>query len=169
MSWQDDSLVILRALVNDTDETAPTYDDDRIEELTCVGAKQVVAELRLREKYSVDLDNVEISPDPTVGGDDSFMNLALLAARVIILSGEAKVAANQAIAIKDGPSAIDLKDIAKHKAKLAEDARKDYAAAKLEYQLGGGSDGYGGLPAGHAVVGPIRAYPAWQGPYGLGR
>jgi hypothetical protein len=159
LSWQDDATTIIRALISDTDETNPTYSDDRIEELSCVGARQVICELpQLAATYTVDLDNVEISPDPTGRNDQSFVNLFCLKARLTILEGEAKKAANQAIAIKDGASSVDLRDIAKQKSALAKQAKADYDQAKLEWRMYGGTDGTGGMPAGHAVVGPVRAY-----------
>jgi hypothetical protein len=152
MSWQDDAEVIIRNLVGDVDEPQ-TYTSDRLEELSCVAARQVACEIpALAAVYRVDLGNVDITPDPTARSDQSFVNLFCLKARLTILEGEAKKAAGQAISIKDGASAVDLREIAQQKRLLADQAKADYEQAKLEYKLGSGA------AAGHAVVGPIRLY-----------
>jgi hypothetical protein len=162
VAWEDDSVLMLRYLTGDT--VSPfAYTDDTFETFALVAAKRVVSELRLGESYAVDLDAETISPDPTTQGvsGESFQNLFVLLARVTVLEGEAKKAAAQAVSIKDGPSAIDLKEVAKQKAELLREAKKDYEAAKLEFRLQGGIEGNGGAAAGHAVCGPVRS--GWTG------
>ncbi len=161
MAWDEDAVFVLRSLIGDNDVPL-TYTDETLATFALVAAKRVVSGLRLGASYAVSLDNETITPDPTDGGvpGESFMNLVELLARLTILESEAKKAANQAIAIKDGPSSIDLKEVAKSKAALADDARKDFEQAKQDFLLRGGLDG-DGVAVGHAVMGPIRTGAGW--------
>jgi hypothetical protein len=156
MSWQTDAVIVLRPMIGDL--SAPfTYTDATLETFALAAAKQVVGRLRLGATYVVNLDAAKITPDPTSQGvsGESFMNLIEMKAKANVLESEAKRAANQAIAIKDGPSSIDLKEVAKQKMALFLEAKKEYESAEFQFNLGGGLDG-DGLAVGHAVVGPIR-------------
>jgi hypothetical protein len=163
MSWQSDAVTVLRPMIGDMTEPF-IYSDDSLETFALVASKRIVSKLRLGGTYTVNLDAARITPDPTTQGvsGESVMNMIELMARLTILEGEAKKAANQAIAIKDGPSSIDLKEVAKQKHALMLQAKKDLQEAEDAFQLNGGLDG-NGLAVGHAVVGPIRL-----GYYGFG-
>ena len=165
MSWQSDSTFVLRIMIGDITEPQ-TYTDDTLENFVLVAAKRIVGSLRLGDSYTVNINSASIQPDPTTQGigGESVMNLIELYSRIIILEGEAKRAANQAIAIKDGPSAIDLKEVAKSKLALLKQAKEDYENAILDFWLKG-VDG-DGVSVGHAVVGPIRLGLGGYGYYG---
>lgn len=162
MAWQDDMTELLRVMVNDMEDT-PTYTDDRLERVLAVAAFQVLQELRFSFPYVVSLANTTIMPDPTdpASKDESFVNLVALKAACIIDQGSAVVAAQRAIAVKDGGSSVDLRGVFAGKFALLE---KGYCAiykdSKKEYQAGQVRI------AGAAVMGPFRlyAYGGWNAP-----
>lgn len=159
MPWDDDMVTILRVLVNDVD--AKTYSDSSLVKVLLVAAFQVGLEMSFSQQFAVDIGNESISPDPTAVAtkDDSFVNLTCLKAACITDRGAAILAAKQAIAVKDGSSAIDLRGNLQGKLKLLEKGWcAVYEDAKMEYltmQSGG--------IAGAAVMTPFRLYA--QGGY----
>ncbi len=152
MAWQDFMTPMLRVMVNDIDATI--YVDDTLEQTLMVAAFQVCGELS-EFKYVVDMDNVEIKPDPTktLTRDDSFVNLVCIKAACIIDTGAAAKAASQAIAVKDGSSAIDLRGALSGRLALLEkgwcnifkDAKFSYQTQSIE-------------AAGAAILTPFRLY-----------
>lgn len=62
--WQLEIPTIVRNLINDF-ESPPTYSDSRIQELSVVAAYYVVNEVNLDKKYSIDIINYIITPDPS--------------------------------------------------------------------------------------------------------
>jgi hypothetical protein len=153
VAWQDDTVTILRVLLNDPD--AATYSDDSLTKTVLVAAMQVKNELLFAQTYTINLSRDTLSPDPTLDAtkDEAFLNLITLKAACIADKGAAALAAVQAIYVKDGASAIDLRE--RFKAKLALILKGGwcaaYADAKLEHQMG-----YGGVVAGQAVLTPFR-------------
>jgi hypothetical protein len=158
MAWQDVMVIMLRAMVDDLDDTSRKFTDDRLEQTLAVGAFQVLRELTFSTSYVVDVVKIKITPDPTdsVNGtnDESFVNLATLKAACIIDRGAASTAAGQAIAVKDGTSAIDLRGILDGRMKLL--AKGGYCSVyketKTEYQVNQSTS------AGAAVMSPFRLY-----------
>jgi hypothetical protein len=147
MSWQTTIIPIVRGLVFDL--TPPyTYCDTRLEELIVVSAVLVAQEVAFGTSYTMDLNAVTISPDPS--DDEDFVALVSLRTACLIAQGEHRDAAKAAVSVKDGPSFVDTKDRAKHLGDLAEDACEMYTKAKVNYQIGDGS-------LGRAIVGPYNA------------
>lgn len=64
MFWQIEIPIIVRTLINDLG-TPPIYSDQRIEQLIVVAAHYVLMEANLDRNYSVDIINIEITPDPS--------------------------------------------------------------------------------------------------------
>jgi hypothetical protein len=64
MFWQVEIPIIVRNLINDFD-TPPAYSDNRINQLAVIAAQYVLAEVNLSKSYSVDIVNIDISPDPS--------------------------------------------------------------------------------------------------------
>src|SRR5688572_14708601 len=109
MAWESEIPLMIRHLIDDLG-TSPTYTDDRLEELTIIAAQMINAEVDLYVTYTLDVDNLIFTPDPTVSPrDEPFINLILLKAACIIDQAEARKAAGQGIAIQDGTSSIDLR------------------------------------------------------------
>lgn len=138
MAWQDDMTEVLRVLVNDTEDT-PTYSDDKLERVLVVASFQVLLQLKFSQDYKVNISNRTITPDPTATAtkDESFVNLATLKAACIVDHGAAIIAAQRAIAVKDGGSSVDLRGVFQGKFALLE---KGWCAVfdteKFEYQAG---------------------------------
>lgn len=151
MAWQTELVRMIRHMVDDLG-SSPTYSDDRLEELVILSAQKINGEIDLDRDYSIDLDELILSPDPTVSPkDNGFINLIVLKAACIIDQSEARKAAGQGIAITDNRSSIDLRGRAGTRlALLKEGWCKSYAQAKFEYQAGMGA------MAGHAVLSPFR-------------
>lgn len=111
MTWQNEMVRILRHLIDDLDSA--TYADSRLEELILVSAQLMIDTIDFDNTYTIDVDTLALSPDPTTltTKDNEFINLVCLKSACIILGSEAKTAASHAYVIKDGPSAIDGKGV----------------------------------------------------------
>jgi hypothetical protein len=148
MSWQNTIPIMVRYLINDTDGSNYTYSDSRIEKTVLIGAQFVSLELDFPNTYSIDIENNAISPDPTDAEtkDSSFINLAALKTACIIVGSELKTESANAISIKDGPSAIDLRGVSSALAMLYKDLCDKYAAMADDYKFTG--------ETGQAILGP---------------
>lgn len=153
MSWQDEMLEVVRVLVLDADGTK--YEEDTLLRVIAVAAFQVATEINLfSSTYSVAVSNQTISPDPTSPAtkDDSFTNLTCLKAACIINQGAAMNAADQAVYVKDGSSAIDLRGALQGKLSLLKLGWcATYAKEKTDFQTS-----KTGSVAGAAVMTPFR-------------
>jgi hypothetical protein len=149
MTWQNEMSIILRHLVNDLDSSSYTFSDDRIEETILVASQLVLHEADFENTYTVDVDASSLSPDPTSASnkDDAFISLICLKSAYILLGSELKTHSLNAISLKDGPSALDLRGIVQGLNILFTDIAKRYDEAKIQYQLGGSI-------AGQAVLSP---------------
>jgi hypothetical protein len=83
MSWKKEIPIIVRTLINDLSET-PTYSDERILQVVTVAAKYVQFDVVLDNKYTINVANPTISPDPTINDDDIFISLISLKTACII-------------------------------------------------------------------------------------
>jgi len=148
MSWQNTISIMVRYLINDVDPASYKYSDSRIEKTVLVGAQFVSLELEFPNIYVIDFSNDTISPDPTeeTTKDSSFINLAALKTACIIIGSELKTEAGNAISIKDGPSAIDLRGVSSTLAMLYKDLCDKYAAMADDYKFTG--------ETGQAILGP---------------
>lgn len=108
MVWQNEIARIVRFLVNDLDATS--YTDDRLEETILVSAQLLLDTMDFTNTYTVDVDTLVLSPDPTTLAtkDNFFINILALKTACIILGSEAKTLAAQSYRIKDGLSSIDI-------------------------------------------------------------
>ena len=149
MAWQNEMSIILRHLVNDLDSSSYTFSDDRIEETILVASQLMLHEMDFENTYTVDVDASSLSPDPTAASnkDDAFISLICLKSAYILLGSELKTHSLNAISLKDGPSALDLRGIVQGLNILFTDIVKRYDEAKIQYQLGGSI-------AGQAVLTP---------------
>lgn len=106
MTWQNEIVRIVRFLINDID--ASTYTDDRLEETILVAAQLMLVNVDFSTDYTIDVDELILSPDPTIGTkDNDFIALVSLKAACIVLGSECKTAAAQGWRIKDASSSID--------------------------------------------------------------
>ena len=147
MPWQNEMKVIVRHLVNDLDSSDYTFTDSRLEEAVLVSAQLASLEIDFDNTYAIDVDSVSLSPDPTSGNkDDSFINLVCLKTAQMLLGSELKTHSLNAISLKDGPSALDLRGIVSGLKILFDDINKKYEEATTQYKLNG--------VVGQAILGP---------------
>ena len=147
MPWQNEMKVIVRHLVNDLDSSDYTFTDRRLEEAVLVAAQLASLEIAFDNTYAIDVDSVSLSPDPTSGNkDDSFINLVCLKTAQMLLGSELKTHSLNAISLKDGPSALDLRGIVSGLKILFDDINKKYEEATTQYKLNG--------VVGQAILGP---------------
>ena len=148
MSWRSQIPLMVRHLINDLDQDNYKYSDERIETSILVSAQLLSLETDFDVPYSIDIANGSLSPDPTDGKtDNAFVCLTALKSACIIVGSELKTEASNAISIKDGPSAIDLRGVASTLSVLYKDLSDKYAKLLLDYRAGNSI-------AGHAILGP---------------
>jgi hypothetical protein len=83
-TWQNEMVRIVRHLVDDLD--AATYSDSRLEETVLVSAQMVQLQVTFDKTYTVDVDELLLTPDPTAATrDNAFINLVCLKTACIIL------------------------------------------------------------------------------------
>lgn len=147
MSWRSQIPLIVRYLINDVDNTNYKYSDERIETSVLVASQLLTIETDFGSMYSIDIANGNLSPDPFDTQDNAFINLSALKTACIIVGSELKTEASNAISIKDGPSAIDLRGVASTLSVLYKDLSDKYSKMLLDYRAGGSI-------VGQAVLGP---------------
>ena len=149
MTWQNEMVRMLRHIVNDLDSSSYSFTDDRLEESVLVSAQLVSTEIDFENTYTIDVDGLILTPDPTTlaDKDDAFINLVVLKSACIIVGSEVRSNALNAIALKDGPSSIDLRGIATGLTKLYEHLCEKYEASVMQYKAGSSI-------AGQAILSP---------------
>ncbi len=148
MTWQNEMSLIVRHLINDLDSSSYTFTSDRVEESILVATQLMLNEIDFEQTYTVDVDSSSLSPDPTTltDKDDPFITLVSLKTAHLLLGSEIKTNSLNAISLRDGPSAIDLRGIVQGLKILYEDLGARYEHAKLAYQMG--------TSAGQAILSP---------------
>ena len=148
MPWQNEMTLIVRHLVNDLDSSSYIFTDSRLEEAVLVSAQLASLEIDFENTYTIDVDSVSLSPDPTTTGskDDSFINLVSLKTAHMLLGSEIKTHALNSISLKDGPSSLDLRGIVSGLKILFDDINKRCEEAITQYKLNG--------VVGQAILGP---------------
>jgi len=149
MSWQGQMSIMVRYLVDDIDEDKYKYSNKRIETTILVAAQFVTLVTDLPNSYTINVEQCALSPDPTDTDtkDNAFINLTSLKAACIMVGSEVRSEAGNAISIKDGPSAIDLRGVASTLIVLYQDLCEKYDQLLLDYRAGNSI-------AGQAILGP---------------
>lgn len=149
MSWQGQLGTIVRYLINDVDSDNYKFSDNRIETSILVAAQLMIMNVDFVNSYTINVETCLLSPDPTEQEtkDDSFITLVCLRTACIIVGSEIRSESGNAISIKDGPSAIDLRGVSQTLTVLYQDLCKKYEQLLLEYRAGGSI-------AGQAILGP---------------
>ena len=145
MPWNIDLVLMIRSLIGDLDRAK--YTDERLKQVLVVGAYNVINDADFSNTYSVDVASVSISPDPISENDTDFSTLAVYKAACILLGSEVKTEAANAISIKDGPSAIDLRGVTQNLSIMYNDLCAKYDHLLKTYQ-------YNNTLVGQAVLGP---------------
>lgn len=149
MPWQLDMVLMLRSVIGDLDETK--YTTERLKQVLMVGAYNVQNEAEFLNTYTVKVGQVSISPDPVDAGDSDFTILTVYKSACILIGSEVKTESANAISIKDGPSAIDLRGVSGSLLTLYKDVCAKYESLITKYQY---EKGDGGTPIGTAILGP---------------
>lgn len=156
--WETEAVPLLQLLINDMDDTARRYTDERLETVLLRTSMMVKRDGNFSADYIIDLDAGTITPDPgdRAAGtrDESFVNLMVLKAACFILRNEAIQAAGQGIDIQDGSSRISLRGMVDGKMKVAEDACENYDIGLRDFARG--------AVAGAIILGPYRAYSGFN-------
>lgn len=109
MPWPVDLTLMVRSLIGDLDKSK--YTDERIKQILVVGAYHVNNDADFSNDYTVDVAANSISPDPIGKKDTDFTVLTVYKTSCIMIGSEVKTESANAISIKDGPSAIDLRGV----------------------------------------------------------
>lgn len=136
---------MLRSIIGDLDKAK--FTDERIKQILVVGAYNVLNDADFSETYTVNVAGVSISPDPITEKDTDFSTLTVYKSACILLGSEVKTEAANAISIKDGPSAIDLRGVTANLTNLYNDLCAKYDALLKTYQ-------YNNTLVGQAILGP---------------
>lgn len=109
MSWQIEIPIIVRTLINDIDDRNQTYSDERMLQAIVVAAKYVQFDVNLDNKYTIDIANPGISPDPTANNDDIFISLVSLKSACIFDQSTLRTkAALEGIRASLGPASLSV-------------------------------------------------------------
>jgi hypothetical protein len=144
MHWETSANIMVRQLINDLDNTAYKYSDERLLTALIVSAKLVELELDFSTTYLIDITQKTITPDPEL--DTTFLNLMVLKTAVVILGGEVKKEAANSISIRDGVSSIDLRGVSSTLMQLYKDLSDKYESLALDYKFSGSN--------GQSILGP---------------
>jgi hypothetical protein len=136
--------------MNDTDPSKYQFSDQRIETTLLVAAQLTMMDATFLNNYEVNVETCLLSPDPSDAEtkDNDFMNMVVLRAACVMLGSEIRSEAGNAISIKDGPSAIDLRGVAGTLSVLYEDICGKYESMKDSYTQGSSAE------FGEAIFGP---------------
>jgi hypothetical protein len=147
MPWQTNITIMLRHMLNDLDSNNYKYTDSRLQQAATVSAQLVLSKNEFSENYVIDIPNSTISPDPVEKSDNDFITLLCLKTACVILGSEIKAESGNSIAIKDGPSSIDLRGVSSTLNILLQEYCSKYEEASLDYTAGKSLGG-------QAILGP---------------
>ena len=145
MSWKTDLVLMIRSIIGDLDKSK--FTDERLRQILVIGAYNVVGDADFTNTYTVNVAEVSISPDPIGQADVDFNVLTVYKSACILIGSEVKTESANAISIKDGPSAIDLRGVANSLHVLYKDLCQKYDELLKTYQ-------YNNTWVGQAILGP---------------
>jgi hypothetical protein len=140
MSWQNETIQILRIIINDLEET-PNFTDERLENVLVVAAHMVISDISFPTDYVVSITEQSITPDPTVANDTAFINLITLKAACIMdVSLFITKALAAGIKARCGPAILDTSGhLAGFKELIEQGPCAAYKRLKFEYEFGDGA------------------------------
>lgn len=155
--WYNEMTLMLRHYIDDLGDS-PTYSDDRLKECLLVSAIRVRNDINV-PSYIVDLDSLDITPDPTFGDDrnENFILLVGYCAAAMITASEFRTASGRNVLVQDGGSVVDMRYVAAQKKSSADFYQDTYDKLKLQYSLNNVS--------GRAIIGPTSIYGPFVGGY----
>jgi hypothetical protein len=148
MSWQGQMGTIVRYLIDDVDPDNYEFSDNRIETSILVAGQLSQMQVDFAQEYDINVEDCTLSPDPTDSVEDkAFITLISLRSACIIVGSKIRSESGNAISIKDGPSAIDLRGVTATLATLYKELCAQHDQAELDYRAG---NSIGGI----AILGP---------------
>jgi hypothetical protein len=129
---------VVRHLINDVDPTNYSFTTSRLETTILVAAQLLIMNVDFNNEYEINVEASTLSPDPSDSEtkDNAFIALTCLRAACIMIGSEIRKESGNAISIKDGPSAIDLRGVTSTLTVLYQDLCKKYEDALLDYRAG---------------------------------
>lgn len=140
---------MVRAFINDLDESDYEFTDERLEQLISVAAKLV--NMDLEKTYTINVTSPAITPDPVTELDEIFVNLLVLKSACMIDHGNMRVkAALAGLTAKAGPASISVggEHFKALQTIVEQGPCKMYAEVLKDYKFGSGV-------IGHAIMGPF--------------
>lgn len=147
---------IVRYLIDDVEPDSYTYSDLRIETTILVAGQLTQGDVSFPNNYNINVENCTLSPDPTdtAAEDKAFITLICLRSACIIVGSAIRSEAGNAISIKDGPSAIDLRGVTGTLSVLYKDLCAKYEAALMDYKTSALVGDADGNIIGQGILGP---------------
>jgi hypothetical protein len=139
MSWRLEIPIIIRSIINDLDETNPTYSDERLQQLTVVAAQHVKKEINLNIEYNINISCPEIVPDPTLSDsrDEDFIVFVTLKAVCLLDQSALRTrAASEGVRANLGPASLSVTNSSSYQFLLLHGPCKTYNDSRIEYELG---------------------------------
>jgi hypothetical protein len=147
---------VVRYLIDDVDPNNYTYSDHRIETTILVAGQLTQGDVSFPNNYNINVENCTLSPDPTdtTPEDRAFITLICLRSACIIVGSAIRSESGNAISIKDGPSAIDLRGVTGTLSVLYKDLCAKYETALLAYKTSALVGDTDGNIVGQGILGP---------------
>ncbi len=137
--WQDETIPLLRILIDDFDPATYTFSDQRLDQTLIAAAQYINMDIEFDVTYTITTSTLTISPDPAdVTVDQVFMNFMVLKAACIIDVSSARTAAMTAgLEAKCGPAVMrTLRRMDGFGTLLDKGSCALYDEAKLQHQFG---------------------------------
>tara|TARA_E500000331_G_scaffold288912_1_gene284494 strand:- start:122 stop:643 length:522 start_codon:yes stop_codon:yes gene_type:complete len=149
MAWEGQMSTMLRHMISDVDPASYKFSNRRLETTLLVAAQLISPTMDFVNTYDINVETCKLDPDPTDSDskDFDFVALVVLKAACIVIGSEVRSESTNAISIKDGPSAIDLRGVSNTLVILYKDLCSKYEQAVLDYQAGSSV-------AGTSILGP---------------
>lgn len=142
MSWQLELPILIRSFINDLGEN-PTYSDERILLLSLVAAQHTMLDIDFNNKYTIDIVNQTISPDPTELSDKDVNFIGFVALKSACLFDQSSLrtrAQLEGISTSLGPAKLDVSSgLSGYKTILEQGPCKMYEQLKTQYVIGDAS------------------------------
>jgi hypothetical protein len=139
MAWQTSMTLMTRLLIADLADP-PTYSDTRLQQLILLGARYVQQDVSFSTTYSVNIDSLTLSPDPTDSQslNDVFTNLVVLKAACIADESTFRTkAVNEGIRTALASADLSVQgNLRGYQILLEEGPCSLYSRMRMEYQIG---------------------------------
>ncbi len=109
-NWLDESIIMLRILINDLD-CEPNHDDNQLKQLLVTAAKLTQFDLagKFKNEYTISVKNLTVTPDPLEEDDQEFITMATLRGACIADHGQFRARAlMEGIRVNCGPATMSV-------------------------------------------------------------